>query len=39
VIGWLDPATHPLLMQLPRAEYKKVRRKWKLPALAHTSGY
>lgn len=33
VIGWLDPAKKPLLLQLPRAHYKTVRRKWKLPAL------
>jgi L,D-peptidoglycan transpeptidase YkuD (ErfK/YbiS/YcfS/YnhG family) len=33
VIGWLDPAKKPLLLQLPRAQYKKVKRKWKLPGL------
>jgi D-alanyl-D-alanine dipeptidase len=34
VIGWLDPAKKPLLLQLPRAQYKKLKRKWKLPGLA-----
>ena len=33
VIAWLDPARSPLLVQLPRAQYKKLRRQWKLPAL------
>ena len=31
VMGWLDPAAKPLLLQLPRAEYKKLRDRWKLP--------
>jgi hypothetical protein len=34
VMGWLDPAKKPLLLQLPRAQYKAVKRKWKLPGLA-----
>ena len=33
VIAWLDPARRPLLVQLPRPQYKKLRRKWKLPTL------
>ena len=33
VIGWLDPAKRPLLLQLPRGEYKRVKRRWKLPSL------
>jgi D-alanyl-D-alanine dipeptidase len=32
-LAWLDPAKSPLLVQLPRAEYKKLRRQWKLPEL------
>ena len=35
VIARLDPAKNPLLVQLPRPEYKKLRRRWKLPALSH----
>lgn len=31
LMGWLDPAKKPLLLQLPRAQYKKLRRRWKLP--------
>lgn len=33
VIARLDPAKRPLLVQLPRTEYKKLRRHWKLPKL------
>jgi len=32
-LAWLDPAKSPLLVQLPRSEYKKLRRQWKLPEL------
>jgi D-alanyl-D-alanine dipeptidase len=33
VLARLDPARRPLLVQLPRAQYKKLKRRWKLPAL------
>ena len=33
VLARLDPARRPLLVQLPRPEYKKLRRHWKLPSL------
>jgi D-alanyl-D-alanine dipeptidase len=33
VMGWLDPADNPLLLQLPIAEYNKLKHRWKLPAL------
>jgi len=33
VIARLDPARSPLLVQLPRAEYKRLRRHWKLPGM------
>ncbi|MGB9406301.1 MAG: hypothetical protein WCA89_02130 [Terracidiphilus sp.] len=33
LLAWLDPARSPLLVQLPRAEYKKLRRHWKLPEM------
>ncbi|HEY6304953.1 MAG TPA: L,D-transpeptidase family protein [Candidatus Angelobacter sp.] len=33
VLGWLDPARQPLLVQLPEPQYAKVRKKWGLPAL------
>lgn len=33
VLARLDPARRPLLVQLPRTQYKKLRRHWKLPAL------
>ena len=34
VLAWLDPGKSPLLVQLPKAQYKKMRRHWKLPGLA-----
>jgi D-alanyl-D-alanine dipeptidase len=33
MLARLDPARRPLLVQLPRPEYKKLRRRWKLPVL------
>jgi len=30
-IGWLAPARHPLLVQLPRAEYDRLKKAWGLP--------
>jgi len=31
VLAWLDPKKHPLLVQLPAAEYEKLRSKLELP--------
>ena len=31
LIGWLDRAKHPLLVQLPVREYARRRRAWRLP--------
>lgn len=31
VVRWLDPARRPELVQLPRAEYARLRRRWALP--------
>jgi len=31
VIGWLDPANHPLLVQLPRRQYKRLKKQWQIP--------
>lgn len=33
VLGWLDPAKDPLLVQMPASEYQRARRLWKLPRL------
>jgi D-alanyl-D-alanine dipeptidase len=33
VLGWLDATKKPVLLQLPRAEYRQVKKKWKLPRL------
>lgn len=43
VLAWLDPAKHPLLVELPAAEYEALREKWQLPDApklipAHTGG-
>lgn len=34
VLGWLDPAANPLLVQLPADEYRQLQMSWRLPALA-----
>lgn len=34
LLRWLDPAKHPLLVQLPDEEYARLRRDWRLPTLA-----
>lgn len=31
VVRWLDPARSPALMQLPRDEYRRHQRAWRLP--------
>ena len=31
VIAWLDPARTPLLVQLPRPEYERLKSAWRLP--------
>jgi D-alanyl-D-alanine dipeptidase len=33
LLGWLDPGKKPLLLQLPRAQYKHIKKRWKLPPL------
>ena len=33
LLGWLDPRRTPLLVQLPKGEYKKLESRWKLPRL------
>ena len=37
VLGWLDPARNPMLVQLPAAQYKKLKRAWRLPKLGKPS--
>lgn len=34
LLRWLDPQRLPLLVQLPEAEYERLRAAWRLPALA-----
>jgi D-alanyl-D-alanine dipeptidase len=31
IVRWLDPAARPVLIQLPRAEYDRLRAAWDLP--------
>ncbi|HEX5726341.1 MAG TPA: L,D-transpeptidase family protein, partial [Longimicrobiaceae bacterium] len=31
VLRWLDPRARPLLVQLPREEYRRLRPEWRLP--------
>lgn len=33
LLAWLDARKQPLLVQLPRAEYERLRASWKLPAI------
>jgi hypothetical protein len=33
LLVWLDPARKPLLVQMPEAQYRRVRKKWGLPSL------
>lgn len=33
LLTWLDPARHPLLVQVPRQEYQRLQKRWKLPVL------
>jgi D-alanyl-D-alanine dipeptidase len=33
LIGWLDPAAEPVLVQLPHPVYAARRQEWQLPAL------
>ncbi len=33
IVSWLDNTRNPYLVQLPAAEYKKLRKKWNLPKL------
>lgn len=34
LIGWLDPDRKPLLVQLPAAQYQKLKKHWRLPSLS-----
>lgn len=36
VMGWLDPAAAPVLVQMPRAAYEALRAAWSLPELPAT---
>ena len=37
LLAWIDPARNPMLVQLPDAQYKKLRRHWHLPRLPKSS--
>ena len=36
ILAWLDPARRPVLVQLPVAQYKRLRRQWHLPSLPNS---
>ncbi|MBZ5491035.1 MAG: hypothetical protein LAO76_08900 [Acidobacteriia bacterium] len=38
LLGWLDPERKPLLVQLPVAQYQKLRHHWNLPAVENAAG-
>jgi len=38
LLGWLDPERKPLLVQLPAAQYQKLRHRWNLPAPENAAG-
>ena len=38
LIGWLNPQSTPLLVQLPRAEYQELREGWRWPAINQEPG-
>jgi len=33
VLAWLDPKKSPMLVQLPAPEYKKLKKRWRLPEI------
>jgi D-alanyl-D-alanine dipeptidase len=33
LLGWLDPRSNPVLVQLPREQYKRRQGPWLLPAI------
>ena len=33
VLAWLDPAKKPSLVQMPRPQYERLKKRWKLPTL------
>ena len=33
ILAWLDPAANPILVQLPQAQYRKLRKTWQLPKM------
>ena len=38
LLGWLDPARTPLLVQMPLQQYKSARKQWHLPGLPNARG-
>jgi D-alanyl-D-alanine dipeptidase len=37
LLGWLDAQAHPVLVQLPEAEYQRLQTAWQLPLLQFTN--
>ena len=38
LIGWLNPESTPLLVQVPMAEYQKLRKSWRWPVIGDNPG-
>jgi hypothetical protein len=38
LLGWLDPKADPILVQLPRAEFERLKGRWRLPGPATDVG-
>lgn len=38
LLGWLDPARKPLLVQAPAEQYQKMRHRWNLPVIKDPAG-
>ncbi|MEP6907752.1 MAG: hypothetical protein ABI858_07210 [Pseudoxanthomonas sp.] len=36
LLAWLQPQQHPVFVLLPRAEYRRLQREWKLPEMENT---
>jgi D-alanyl-D-alanine dipeptidase len=31
VLAWMDPGKKPILVQLPEGQYKRLKKRWRLP--------
>jgi hypothetical protein len=38
LLGWLDPARKPLLVQMPAEQYRRMQHRWNLPVMEDLTG-